>query len=73
MLDVHYEVYIWFGWWPEKTHNSRNYVTSESLTNTGVSDTRWQGDKKLAIQTALNYVKGKFIYRVLYGAAQQHP
>ncbi|KAI6660891.1 hypothetical protein LOD99_13615 [Oopsacas minuta] len=57
MLDVYYEVYIWFGWWPNKTHNSRNHVTSESLTNTGVSDTRWQGDKKLAIQTALNYVK----------------
>ena len=58
MLDVYYEVYVWFGWWPIKTHSSRSHVTSESLTNTGVSDTRWQGDKKLAIQTAINYVRG---------------
>eukprot|EP00800_Vazella_pourtalesii_P017088 TRINITY_DN508_c0_g1_i4.p1 TRINITY_DN508_c0_g1~~TRINITY_DN508_c0_g1_i4.p1 ORF type:complete len:1458 (-),score=258.85 TRINITY_DN508_c0_g1_i4:143-4516(-) len=57
MLDVYYEVYVWFGWWPIKTHSSRSHVTSESLTNTGVSDTRWQGDKKLAIQTAINYVR----------------
>ena len=44
-------IYIWLGWWP----NQKNKLLREVNAITGSAHSR---DKKLALETALNYVKG---------------
>jgi len=54
LLDAHYEVYIWLGWWPDQ----KNKLLREVNATTGSAHSRWLRDKKLALETALLYVKG---------------
>jgi len=53
LLDAHYEVYIWLGWWPDQ----KNKLLREVNATTGSAHSRWLRDKKLALETALLYVK----------------
>ena len=55
LLDANYEVYVWLGWWPEE----KNKLLKEANATTGSAHARWLRDKKLALQTAQNYIKGK--------------
>ena len=57
LLDANYEVYVWLGWWPEE----RNKLLKEANATTGSAHARWLRDKKLALQTALNYIKGIYM------------
>ena len=54
LLDANYEVYVWLGWWPEE----KNKLLKEANATTGSAHARWLRDKKLALQTAQNYIKG---------------
>lgn len=54
LLDAHYEVYVWLGWWPEQ----RNKLLKEANMTAGSAHSRWLKDKKLAMETAINYAKG---------------
>ena len=54
LLHAHYEVYIWLGWWPDQ----KNKLLREVNATTGSAHSRWLRDKKLALETALLYVKG---------------
>ena len=54
LLDAHYEIYVWLGWWPDQ----KNKLLREVNATTGSAHARWLRDKKLALQTAQNYVKG---------------
>ncbi|XP_043109381.1 supervillin a isoform X21 [Puntigrus tetrazona] len=47
LVDNHHEVYLWQGWWPQD---------SES---TGSARIRWDSDRKCAMETVLQYSKGK--------------
>ena len=61
LLDAHYEVYVWLGWWPEQKNN----LLREANVTTGSAHARWLRDKKLALQTAQNYVKGRSLVKGL--------
>ncbi|XP_069815097.1 supervillin isoform X3 [Dendropsophus ebraccatus] len=47
LVDNHHEVYLWQGWWP-----------SEEII-TGSARIRWDTDRKSAMETVLQYCKGK--------------
>ncbi|KAM8967520.1 supervillin [Pelodytes ibericus] len=47
LVDNHHEVYLWQGWWP-----SENIIT-------GSARIRWDTDRKSALETVLQYCKGK--------------
>ncbi|XP_068091798.1 supervillin isoform X3 [Hyperolius riggenbachi] len=47
LVDNHHEVYLWQGWWPEE-----NEIT-------GSARMRWDSDRKCAMETVLQYCKGK--------------
>ncbi|CAI9603831.1 unnamed protein product [Staurois parvus] len=47
LVDNHHEVYLWQGWWPEE-----NIIT-------GSARIRWDADRKSAMETVLQYCKGK--------------
>ncbi|XP_061095115.1 supervillin a isoform X5 [Conger conger] len=47
LVDNHHEVYLWQGWWPQD---------SES---TGSARIRWDGDRKCAMETVLQYCREK--------------
>uniref|UniRef100_A0A672JU00 Supervillin n=1 Tax=Salarias fasciatus TaxID=181472 RepID=A0A672JU00_SALFA len=47
LVDNFHEVYLWQGWWPQD---------SES---TGSARIRWDADRKCAMETVLQYCKGK--------------
>ncbi|XP_024135348.1 supervillin a isoform X2 [Oryzias melastigma] len=47
LVDNHHEVYLWQGWWPQD---------SES---TGSARIRWDSDRKLAMETVLQYCREK--------------
>ncbi|KAM4718305.1 supervillin a isoform 12-T12 [Anableps anableps] len=47
LVDNHHEVYLWQGWWPQD---------SES---TGSARIRWDSDRKCAMETVLQYCRGK--------------
>ena len=53
LLDNHHEVYIWQGWWPEETEDVDNI-------RTGSAESRLNVDRRLAVETALNYCKGMY-------------
>ncbi len=55
LVDGFYEIYIWLGWWPDQ----KNKLLKEANATTGSSHSKWLRDKKLALETAQNYVKGK--------------
>ena len=48
IVDGYYEVYVWEGWMAEDDDDVR----------TGSGRQRWDRDRKLAMETALNYAKG---------------
>ena len=48
IVDGHYDVYVWEGWMPEDDDDVR----------TGSGRQRWDRDRRLAMETALNYAKG---------------
>jgi len=48
IVDGYYEVYVWEGWMAEDDDDAR----------TGSGRQRWDRDRKLAMETALNYAKG---------------
>ena len=54
-MDNWTELYVWFGWWPEE----KNKLLREANVITGSSHSRLLRDKKLAMQTAQQYVKGE--------------
>ncbi|XP_078345017.1 uncharacterized protein LOC144630533 isoform X1 [Oculina patagonica] len=58
IVDGYYEVYVWEGWMPEDDDDSR----------TGSGRQRWDRDRKLAMETALNYAKeaGKRVSHRVY-------
>nr|XP_014343085.1 PREDICTED: supervillin isoform X6 [Latimeria chalumnae] len=47
LVDNHHEVYLWQGWWP----------TDNEMT--GSARIRWDTDRKCAMDTVLQYCKGK--------------
>ncbi|XP_063109835.1 supervillin isoform X14 [Cavia porcellus] len=47
LVDNHHEVYLWQGWWP-----TENKIT-------GSARIRWASDRKSAMETVLQYCKGK--------------
>ncbi|XP_044150161.1 supervillin isoform X16 [Bufo gargarizans] len=47
LVDNHHEVYLWQGWWP----------TEEDIP--GSARIRWDADRKSAMETVLQYCKGK--------------
>lgn len=47
LVDNFHEVYLWQGWWPQD---------SES---TGSARMRWDADRKCAMETVLQYCRGK--------------
>ncbi|XP_075068122.1 supervillin isoform X2 [Mixophyes fleayi] len=47
LVDNHHEVYLWQGWWP-----AENIIT-------GSARIRWDTDRKSAMETVLQYCKGK--------------
>ncbi|KAG9471464.1 hypothetical protein GDO78_014628 [Eleutherodactylus coqui] len=47
LVDNHHEVYLWQGWWP----------TEDDMT--GSARIRWDTDRKCAMETVLQYCKGK--------------
>ncbi|XP_044861221.1 supervillin [Mauremys mutica] len=49
LVDNHHEVYLWQGWWPVE-----NKIT-------GSARIRWATDRKCAMETVLQYCKGKNI------------
>ena len=54
MIDVHYDIFVWVGWWPVQTDvrfREKNQFTGDAIV-------RFTRDKRLALQTALNYAKG---------------
>ena len=55
VVDGWTDIYIWLGWWPVE----RNKLLKEANATTGSSHSRWLRDKKLALETAQHYVKGK--------------
>ena len=48
IVDGFYDVYVWEGWMPEDDDDVR----------TGPGRQRWDRDRRLAMETALNYAKG---------------
>uniref|UniRef100_A0A673VFR4 Supervillin n=1 Tax=Suricata suricatta TaxID=37032 RepID=A0A673VFR4_SURSU len=51
LVDNHHEVYLWQGWWPIE-----NKIT-------GSARIRWASDRKSAMETVLQYCRGKNIKR----------
>lgn len=47
LVDNHHEVYLWQGWWP-----TENKIT-------GSARIRWASDRKCAMETVLQYCRGK--------------
>ena len=59
LLDAHYEVFIWFGWWWKEDKGDENSVTATANSQTtGSLISRWLRDKQLALETAQQYAKG---------------
>ena len=54
LLDADSDVYLWMGWWPVQ----RNKLLQEKNAFSGLAQSRWAKDKKLALETALNYAEG---------------
>lgn len=52
MLDSGDVVYLWHGWWPEGTSEVEN-------VQTGSAQAKYNVDRQCAIQTAIEYCKGK--------------
>jgi len=52
MLDFGDTVYLWQGWWPLGTAEDDNVTT-------GSAKARFTSEKKLALETTLNYCKGE--------------
>lgn len=55
MLDSGDMVYLWHGWWPEGNSEVEN-------VQTGSAQAKYNIDRSCAIQTAIEYCKGKIIY-----------
>ena len=58
LLDVHYEVYVWVGWWPVQSDarfREKNQFTGDAFV-------RFTRDKRLAMETAINYAKGMHVW-----------
>ena len=52
IIDNHYEVFLWQGWWPSvETDDSEN-------TTTGMAETRFSLTRRCAMQTVLDYCNG---------------
>lgn len=51
LVDNHHEVYLWQGWWP-----TENKIT-------GSARIRWASDRKSAMETVLQYCRGKNLKR----------
>ena len=55
MLDSGDMVYLWHGWWPEGNSEVAN-------VQTGSAQAKYNIDRSCAIQTAIEYCKGKIKY-----------
>ncbi|XP_019857289.1 PREDICTED: supervillin-like [Amphimedon queenslandica] len=53
LIDAHSVLYLWFGWWPEQ----KNALLREKNAFSGTAMSRWAQEKKLSLETALNYAK----------------
>ncbi|XP_011406645.2 PREDICTED: uncharacterized protein LOC100639454 [Amphimedon queenslandica] len=53
LIDAHFVLYLWFGWWPEQ----KNALLREKNAFSGTAMSRWAQEKKLSLETALNYAK----------------
>ena len=60
LLDVESEVYLWQGWWPQGTNEQQN-------VKTGSATARLNTDRTCAMQTVLNYCKGKSDIKEIIG------
>jgi supervillin len=53
LIDAHYEIYMWQGWWPrDKDENDMQAST------TGSAETRFSNDRRLAMETIRSYAEG---------------
>ena len=62
-MDSYSVIYLWFGWWPEQ----KNKLLQEKNAFSGSANSRWARDKRLALQTALNYAQGILLIDYNYG------
>jgi len=69
LLDAHYEVYVWFGWWWKDDYEVANTVATTANSTTGSRVSRWIRDKQLALETAQQYAKGACMCGVRYVCA----
>ena len=53
LLDNRHIVYLWHGWWAEEDLHTDN-------VQTGSAKARFNIDRKCAIDTAMQYCKGRF-------------
>lgn len=52
MLDNNHEIYLWQGCWPPETLETENLQTGTAMT-------RFNVERRCAMETVLNYCKGK--------------
>lgn len=64
VIDNHYEVYLWQGWWPEEKSSE------ETPKVTGSAQIKWNLERKCAMETVLAYCKGK-IYMLDKGEREE--
>ena len=58
LLDAHYEVFVWFGWWWKEEKDENAITATANSHTTGSRISRWLRDKQLALETAQQYAKG---------------
>ena len=54
-MDANTDIYLWMGWWPVQ----KNKLLQEKNAFSGLAQSRWAKDKKLALETALMYAEGR--------------
>ena len=59
LLDFGDEVFLWHGWWPLG-------YKEEGNVSTGSARARFTEDRKLALETAINYCKGWYIIVLIF-------
>lgn len=53
LLDHGTELYLWQGWWPESSDDNDNM-------STGSAHLRWNVERRLAMETVIQYCNGEF-------------
>ncbi|XP_055687037.1 uncharacterized protein LOC129792225 isoform X3 [Lutzomyia longipalpis] len=57
LLDAGEKLWLWMGWWPKEDSDSSEDSDNELVNRAG--ETRWLGERRAALATALGYWKAK--------------